>query len=257
MNARDPVVQTALEQIVPLRADEPYDWPAVLRRIDGLATPLSEVTSTRAAGRVPGMRKRLPFQSRPRVAVAAITAAVVLAVPVLAFGATQGWWFDRADGHRRGGVVEITHGMWSGWAWTMTAYLNADDEVCFAITPDGQENVDGEGAGMACVPLAAFNDAPSAPRLSYLGGFSQNFPDFVAGVVVPTAEDVRVSLSTGSSLTLPVVPAPEELGAMIAFFATELPCQAHVSRITATDSSAATVAEVELHQWRNFRRGPC
>ena len=188
--------------------------------------------------------------------MAAISATVILALPLLAFAATQGWWFDRADEQRRGGVVEVAHGMWSGRPWTMTAHLSAHD-VCFAMTPGGERNVVGEGAGMTCVPLAAFQATDSAPRIGYLAGFSPDFPDFVAGVVVQAAVEVKVALSSGTSLRLPVVPAPEELGAKVSFFATELPCQAQVSRITALDSADATVAEVKPRQWRNFRHGAC
>jgi hypothetical protein len=101
MNTYDEAVAKALNRHVPLRADERGSWERVLE--------------TALAGPSPNQARRRFLGSRARLAAALVAIAGVLAVPLIAIGATQGW-FSKSGGSVPDQVVFSVHGRTVGWA---------------------------------------------------------------------------------------------------------------------------------------------
>jgi hypothetical protein len=103
MNMYDEAVAGALDRHVPLREDERGSWERVLER--------ALAASSTAA---PALRRG----TRPlRIAAALVAVAAVLAIPLIAIGATQGW-FSKSGGTVPDQVVFSVHGRAIGWTKT-------------------------------------------------------------------------------------------------------------------------------------------
>jgi hypothetical protein len=113
MNTYDETVADALNRLVPLRTGESGKWERVLDKAIGDPSP----TDTRPIGvqypRLVSLR-RLRGR-RTRVAAAIVATAVVLAIPVIAIGATQGW-FSKSGATVPDQVLFAVHGRTVGWA---------------------------------------------------------------------------------------------------------------------------------------------
>jgi hypothetical protein len=100
MNMYDETVAGALNRHVPLREDERGSWERVLESALAASSPAAPV-----------LRRKRPL----RVAAALAVVAAVLAIPLIAIGATQGW-FSKSGGTVPDQVVFSVHGRAIGWA---------------------------------------------------------------------------------------------------------------------------------------------
>jgi hypothetical protein len=113
MNMYDEAVADALNRHVPLRTGESGNWERVVDAAIGFPSP----TGTRSTGAQyprPVTFRRLRG-SRSRVVAALFAAAVVLAIPLIAVGATQGW-FSKSGATVPDQVLFAVHGRTVGWA---------------------------------------------------------------------------------------------------------------------------------------------
>jgi hypothetical protein len=97
MTRDDAVVRNALDAAIPLRVDVEPDWTRVLAQT---------IEST------PKPR----WTRRKRTAFTVALAALVLAAPVFAIGATQNWWLSRSGGTVPEPVFVPIRGRSMGWA---------------------------------------------------------------------------------------------------------------------------------------------
>jgi hypothetical protein len=101
LTARDDTVQAALDARLPLRTDERPDWERVLTA---------------------ALRHDRPTRRPLRLAVACAVVLMACAAPVLAVGATQGW-FARSGGTVPSQILFPVHGRVIGWARTGTQWF--------------------------------------------------------------------------------------------------------------------------------------
>ena len=97
MTHDDAAVREALDAAIPLRRCVEPDWARVLAQ---------------AIESAPKPR----WTKRKRIAFAVAAAALVLAAPVFAIGATQNWWLSHSGGTVPEPVFVPIHGRPMGWA---------------------------------------------------------------------------------------------------------------------------------------------
>ena len=217
-----------LEGYVPLRSGASSDWQDVLDR----------------ARLVDGRPGREP---RSLLAVA-LVAAVALAVPLLAVGASSGWWFF-AEGHAphpNGPVTVVRTVTWHGTNWTLSAYRSATDGVCFAMTPGAAPSLEAVGSGMNCSAVGSVRSEKdeTPPPLTYLASSGRG-QHWIVGAAVPSAS-IRVELADGRLLHAVPFTAPPELRARIDFFMALVPCDATPRAITALDARRRALGRIAI-----------
>jgi hypothetical protein len=229
MSNTDPAIKTLLNDHVPLRVAERPDWNEVLRRIGA--------SETHARVTWPAF-----LRPRRRYAVASL-ALVVLLAPLIAIGATAGWWFTGTPAVPKpeGTIVVLKSGRWNGTPWALAAYRSAGN-VCFALTPNWTAQDDGTGAGMACgVPLRGVaQQSASNPVLHWIGYLTSapenGFPAWIAGPTAPEVSTVDVVLRDGKTTTAPTFAAAAELGLKINFYVARLACGDAVRALIPSDA---------------------
>jgi hypothetical protein len=128
----DDSIRSAVEAIVPLRAEERPDWERVL------TTALTQ----QRAPRLLDVLERRPLR------IAAVCAVVLLAcaAPVLAIGASQGW-FARSGGTVPSQILFPVHGRVIGWVKTGESWF----AVYLGGKPAGRCGLDGSTWRLALV----------------------------------------------------------------------------------------------------------
>jgi hypothetical protein len=175
-------------------------------------------------------------------------AAVALSVPLLAVGASSGWWFF-AEGHAplpSCPVTVVRTVSWHGTNWTLSAYRSATDGVCFAMTPGPTVNAETVGAGMNCSAVGSVRSTtdPTPPPLAYLASSGRG-QHWIVGAAVPSAS-IRVELADGRLLHAVPFTAPPGLRARIDFFMALVPCDATPRAITALDARGRTLGRITI-----------
>jgi len=239
----DQRINALLDKHVPLRLDEHPQWEDVLRRA---RVGASSSLLPRIAGVAGSLPERVRLSGRPtrlRVSLGLAIGIATLAIPIVAVGATRGWWFSTGRAPEPvGATVIVTSGTWNNIPWTLTAYRSKKDGVCYSLTPRGSENTTGAAAAMACTNVVGLPQAPSAPAptaIGFLNGHPGNgLPDYVAGPVSSDTADVEIKLDSGQVIQTPTVAPPSDFGAPIRFYVTALPCGVHVREVVARDGAA-------------------
>jgi len=104
-----------IKQLTPLRKTERGDWSSVLASVEQHASrPALRGT---ARDREPQPRARFLARKRQRVCLAAFAILLGLVVPVLALGATRGW-FTRSGSTVPSPLLFAVHGRIMGWTRT-------------------------------------------------------------------------------------------------------------------------------------------
>ncbi len=231
MSNIDPVIQTLLDEHVPLRLGERCDWDEVLRRVGS-----HETRRRRGPTRFAGRRRLL--------AVVAVALAALL-IPIIAIGASEGWWFARTPSAPKpeGAIVIVKTDSWNGVPWALTAYRSAGN-VCFGLTPNWQAQDAGSGAGLECgVPLRGLaQESRTYPVLHWAGylegGRGGNFPGWIAGPTAPEVAEVDVVSKEGETIRAPTFAAPAQLGLKINFYVAQLPCGEYARALIPKDAEA-------------------
>jgi len=210
----EPLIEESFARLYPTPAVTPR-WPDVLARTGGRAT-----------------RRR---------AVAVAIALAVLVIPLIALGATRGWWLDSNPPKPESGIVVVRTGRWDGVPWALTAF-GSRDSFCFGLTPNlpayAKREVPSCAGGIA--PRSPAEGAPPSGEfhwVSYLAsGGSADFPAWVAGPTTPEVAGVDVVLDSGETIRTTTFPAPPELlGPKLRFYVARFPCGHFVAALTPKD----------------------
>lgn len=203
---------------------------------------------------------------RRRIAVLVAIALVVLVVPLIAVGATQGWWFSHVPGAPKpvGGIVVVKAGHWNGVPWALTAYRTADANLCFGLTATPSQNPSGVGGGMACgTPTRGLaRQSATYPTLHWVGflesGADLKLPDSIVGPAAPQVATVDIVLTSGQVVNAPTFDAPKSLGVNIRFYAAQLPCHIAARVLIPRDTNGQPLEQWTLHTFKlPGRAGPC
>jgi hypothetical protein len=188
-----------------------------LRRI--LAAPRASTAEDGTA------RQRRPsLRSRHVVLAIAVVAAVI---PLAAVAASQEWWFFRFGQAPPtiSDVRVVKTGTWDGKEWELIAYLSSTDGVCFGIRATATAQTTAGAGGMACdaiagVPRTAESKEFTPHAITFTASSPHNFPSYIIGPVIDTAEEVEIHLADGRVLRTSTFDAPDDLGA-IRFYAVQ------------------------------------
>jgi hypothetical protein len=128
MTDHDCRIATTLDELVPPARKVTYDWERVLADAN---------TQTQQR---PGRWRR----SRRRLMLTVAVVTLGLLVPVLAVGASQGWWFDHHQAHPGapapldGAPQIIARGTWHGTLWAVIAYRSPPTGLVRMAAADGR-----------------------------------------------------------------------------------------------------------------------
>ncbi len=248
MNDRDDRIASVLDRLVPPDERVSYDWGRVVAD----------------AGVGVNARPRRRW-SRRRYALCALIAAVILAIPVIAFATGNGWWFQRQPYGGETGVVVpsngapaiVTTGQWEGKRWTMLAFV--------APTPTTGPQLYAPGSRFICttVIIGSLRNDPDGIGCSFLHGMagipkrdragdwlmysSGSGPPIITGAAARGVARVQVVLNADSAgdvhtITLRLTTVPT-IGGGIRFFAFRDP-GVGVSRFVALDRNGKVLSQV-------------
>jgi hypothetical protein len=135
------------------------------------------------------------------------------------------------------GDVTVWSGVREHVVWSLAATDGPHGSFC--ITMRNEQRLDASECG-------SIFESPSH-GVSYLAHFGRPGPNYVVGPVVATASRVTVSLSNGTSLTIPTIPPPSGLARNIRFYVRVIPCRAVAVRgILGTNAAGYTVASLQI-----------
>lgn len=170
--------------------------------------------------------------------IAAIVVVVAVLVPLAAIGSEQDWWFFHFGGQSLlkplTGVSVVKTGSWDGNEWELVAFRSETEGLCFGILPTRlRAPANSAGGGLGCGSVAGVPRTPAATPSSAMitvltgavGGIEKNEQavPYAVGPVSDVAVQIGIYLRDGEVVHTPAFGAPEELGAPIHFYATQLP----------------------------------
>lgn len=216
----------ALDRLAPADGWE-ADWTDVLRRA-GEPGPLP-------AARRPVRRRR---RGRRRTVVLALV-ILAIAVPLTALSALNNWWRSAGLPRPVQKPLVVTHGSWSGHAWTLIAYPSYPDStdygLCYGVTFSSSPDVasvppggtissrtmarTGVGNDIACGSIVGIQKRFQTPGLTPTVAFSEPIyssartegPAWIAGVVIPRATHVVIRWSAKKAAPPAILASPREV----------------------------------------------
>jgi hypothetical protein len=166
-----------------------------------------------------------------------LAALVAVLVPLAAIGSEQDWWFFRFGPPLKpvSEVVVVKTGSWSGNDWELIAFRSDTKGLCFGLQPTRLgTSRNGAGGVIGCSSFAGVprtsDVKPSSLMINVLIAIgiekNEQAVPYAAGPVSDEAAQVDIYLQGGEVVHTPAFDAPEELGAPIRFYATQLPSSA-------------------------------
>ncbi len=174
--------------------------------------------------------REVPKRPGKRRLIAAVIVLFAVLAPLVAFAATNDWWFFTSTNAPRpvSAPVVVKEGEWTGHRWQLIAYPSTATGLCFSVTPKDSAQ-SGFGGALSCAPFAGVprtaKTSPSQPNMTitYLHGsiVPGVLPAYIAGPVIDKAVEVEIRFAGGQDLRVPTFGAPAPLQ-HIRFYATEL-----------------------------------
>lgn len=226
MSPHDPIIEAALETLVPRPAEpsalgcKELSWESILEEA--------------------GVHQTGPIRQRllSVLALAAIAAAVIVGVAA----AVDGRWFLRPNTPKPTTAVDsVTGGTVSDTQWQLKAFISDSEGLCVVI--DTGDN-GGESCGLSVKggPLSKSGGSTNDLVGYAAAGLPGTGSAVIAGPAAANVDHVTVVLNTGRAFDAPTVPAPAAMHSTIRFYAVAVPNDKYATSIRAFDSDGRLLA---------------